>query len=325
MGIGLSSFLQSQPNIFIYQRLGWKFAFYYTTVLGGLYFFFNKKDKRKIKKSIHSVFSGLKNHSERESVTLDVFRGIILHYYEKLFNAFSSAETLKTFFKIHMKSEGMTAIEQGLSKGNGVLLVTGHFGGVEFIPGYLAAKNFPVTIIVRFSSNILRNISIQKAKEFSARIIDVDNTPNIMKAISENLKENRIVVTQCDEVKEWKSYKHDKVSFLGKDIHLDRTVDILIKRANPAIVFGIMHRESEHRYRLITTSWDKMEKGHLGPAEIPISKVALNLLEQYIYRYPREWYQWKQYADIVPAPPLGLETEKSPSLSLLKTSLGNIS
>ena len=237
MRMKLSSFLQSQPNIFIYQKLGWKFAYHYTNVLGGLYFFFNRADKLKIKNSIYSVFSGLKNDSERRSTTLDVFQGITLHYYEKLFNAFSSAETLKTFFKINMKNEGMTDIEEGLSKGKGILLVTGHFGGVEFIPGYLAAENFPVTIIVRFSSNILRNISMQKAKEFSARIIDVDNTPNIVKAIIENLKANRIVITQCDEINELKPSGHNRISFLGKDIHLDRTMDILMKRVNPTIVF----------------------------------------------------------------------------------------
>jgi lauroyl/myristoyl acyltransferase len=293
MGIGLSSFLQSQPNIFIYQRLGWRFAFYYTVVLGGLYFFFNRKDKWKIKKSIQSVFSGRKNHSERKSITLAVFRGIILHYYEKLFNAFSSAETLQAFFKIHMKNDGLTAIEEGLSNGNGVLLVTGHFGGVEFIPGYLAANNLPVTIIVRFKSKLLRDISIQKAKKFSARIIDVDNTPNIM--------------------------------ILGKDIHLDRTMDILIRRVNPAIVFGLMHREADHRYLFIATSRSEMIKNQLRPEEMPISRIALSFLEQYIYKYPREWYQWKQYADMVAAPPLDLQAENPASLSLLKTSLDNIS
>ena len=325
MGIGLSSFLQSQPNILIYRRLGWKFAFYYTRILGGFYFILNNKDKRKIKKSIHSVFYGIKNHSERRSITLAVFRGIILHYYEKLFNAFSSAETLRAFFDIHMKNESMTAIEKGLSKGNGVLLVTGHFGGVEFIPGYLAAQNYPVTIIVRFSSNTLRNISIQKASEFSARILDVDHTPNIMKAITENLKENRIVITQCDEIKAWRPSKYNRVSFLGKDIHLDRTMDIIIKRVNPTIVFGVMHRESDHQYRFITTSQGEMEKGHLSPAKMPFSSLALSFLEHYIYRFPREWYQWKQYADIISVPPLGMETERSASLSLLKTSLDKIS
>ena len=334
MGIGLSSFLQSQPNVFIYKRLGWRFAFYYTTLLGGFYFFFKKKDKQKIKESIYSVFSGLKNNSEKKSITLAVFRGIILHYYEKLFNAFSSAETLRAFFEIHMRNDGMPPIKQGLSKGSGVLLVTGHFGGVEFIPGYLAANNLPVTIIVRFKSKLLRDISLQKAKAFSARIIDVDNTPNIMRAINENLKENRIVITECDEINEWKSHKHDRVSFLGKDIQLDRTMDILLKRVNPAVVFGIMHREPDYQYRFITVSRGDVAKSLENPTvspaplaihKIPISRMALHFLEQFIYRYPGEWYQWKQYADIVTAPPLGQHAESPVSLSLLKTSLDNIS
>ncbi|KPK25687.1 MAG: hypothetical protein AMK69_13660 [Nitrospira bacterium SG8_3] len=325
MGIGLSSLLQSQPNIFIYRRLGWKFAFYYTHLLGRLYFILNRKDKRKIKKSVHSVFYELKNHSERRSTTLAVFRGIIFHYYEKLFNAFSSAETLKTFFNVHMKNDDMTAIEKGLFKGNGVLLVTGHFGGVEFMPGYLASMNYPVTIIVRFSSKTLRNISTKKAREFSARILDADHTPNIMRSLIDNLKENRIVITQCDEIKGWKSSKNDRVSFLGKDIHLDRTLDVIIKRANPTIVFGVMHRESDHQYRFIATSQGDMEKGHLKPDKIPFSRLALSFLEDFIYRYPREWYQWKQYADVITVPPLEIESKRTVSLRLLKTSLDKIS
>lgn len=325
MEMGLSSFLQRQPNILIFKRFGWRFAFYYTYFLGGFYFFFNKKDKKKIKNSINSVFSGLKSNSEKKTITLSVFRGIITHYYEKLFNAVSSAETLKAFFEINVKDDGMTHIKQGLLKGSGVLLVTGHFGGVEFIPGYLAANNLPVTIIVRFRSRLLRNISIQKAKEFSARIIDVDHTPNIIKAIINNLKENRIVITQCDEINAWKSYKHERVSFLGKDIHLDRTMDILMKRVNPAIVFGLMHRESAYRYRFITTCSAEVAKGQSNAEKMPVSRLALSFLEQYIYRYPREWYQWKQYADIVAAPPIGMKAESPPSLSLLKTSLDNIS
>ena len=224
-----------------------------------------------------------------------------------------------------MKKDDITAIEKGLSKGKGVLLITGHFGGVEFIPGYLAAKNMPVTIIVRFSSNSLRNISILKAKEFSARIIDVDTTPNIMKSIIDHLKENRIVITQCDEIHAWKPSKYNKISFLGKYIHLDRTIDVLVKRVNPAIVFGLMHREPDHRYQFITTSWEETKESYSRPAEIPLSSVALKFLEQYIYKYPREWYQWKQYADILTIPSFGSAVESSTSLSLLNTSLHNVS
>ena len=325
MGVRLSSFLQSQPNVFIYRRLGWKFAFYYTLVLGGLYFFFNRIERRKIKKSIYDVFADLKSNSEKKSITWDVFRGIIFHYYEKLFNAFSSPETLKAFFDTHMKTGNTTVIEEGLSKGNGVLLITGHFGGVEFIPGYLAAKGLPVTIIVRFSSNILRQISTRKAEEFSARIIDVDTTPNIIKSIIENLKENRIVITQCDEIHGWKPSKRNRISFLGKDLLLDRTMDTLVKRVDPTVVFGLMHREPDHRYKFITTSWEEIKWVYRRPSEIPLSSVALDFLEQYIYRYPREWYQWRNFADIAAVPAFGTEVESPTSLAVLKTSYHNIS
>ena len=321
----LSSFLQSQPNLFICQKLGWKIAFYYTTVLGVLYFFFNRIERRKIKKSIYEVFSGLKSDSETRLLAWEVFRGIILHYYEKLFNAFSSAETLKAFFNTHMKRDDITAIEKGLSKGNGVLLITGHFGGVEFIPGYLAVKKLPVTIIVRFSSDSLRNISIHKAKEFSVRIIDVDTTPNIIKSIIDNLKENRIVITQCDEIHAWKPSKRNRIYFLGKNILLDRTMDILIKRVDPTIVFGLMHREEDHRYKLITASWEEIKGISRRPKEIPISSGVLNFLEPYIYQYPQQWYQWKQFAEIATVPPYSIEAIRSASPALLKTSLNNIS
>ncbi len=60
---------------------------------------------------------------------------------------------------------GLSAIEQGIAKGKGVLLVTGHFGGIEFIPTYLAARNYPVTILVKFSSNHLRKISNETGRQ----------------------------------------------------------------------------------------------------------------------------------------------------------------
>ncbi|PQP33764.1 hypothetical protein C6A37_11255, partial [Desulfobacteraceae bacterium SEEP-SAG9] len=115
--------------------------------------------------------------SEIKSITRNVFRGILFHYYEKLFNAFSSTETLKTFFKLHVQSQGLQVIQNGLAKGNGVLLITGHYGGVEFMPGFLGANNYPITIVVRFSSSQLRQMSIQKAAEFTTKIIDADHTP----------------------------------------------------------------------------------------------------------------------------------------------------
>ena len=92
MKINLSSFLQLRFNIFMCKKLGWKITFFYITILGKLYFFFKRKEKRKIKSSVKEVFAGQKSGSEIRSITRDIFRGIVSHYYEKFFNAYSKKD-----------------------------------------------------------------------------------------------------------------------------------------------------------------------------------------------------------------------------------------
>ncbi len=320
--INLSSFLQWKINVFLYHQLGWRTAYYYIAFLHTLYYLFKRREKRLIEQAVESVFGHQKSDREIKSLQQRVFRGIRSHYHEKLFNAFSSAKTLRDFLAKQVESQGMRAIKEGLSKNAGVLLITGHFGAVEFIPGYLASKNYPVTVLARFSSKRLRDISLEKAEKFGATIIDVDHTPNILKAILDSLKENRIVITQCDEMDEWKPSTHHIHSFLGKPVNLDRTINILVKRAQASIVFGVMHRESESRYRLVLTPWEEMEKRILYRPRISVGVAALKLLELYIYKYPEEWYQWKKYAVARTSPLYASTRDTLTSLQPLKPSLG---
>ena len=324
MKIALSPFLQLKFNIFVYHKLGWEFALLYIIILGKLYFFFKRKEKSKIEQAFEIAFDGQNNYSKTKSIKKNVFRGILFHYYEKLFNAFSSAEELEAFLRIKMESEGITAIEKGLAIGKGVLLITGHFGGVELIPGYLAANNYPVTIIVRFSSDYLRDLSIKKAGRFATKIIDADNTPNIMKAIFYNLKENRVVIIQCDEIKKWKPSRNNKVLFLGKQISLDRTIDVLLKRGGASIVFGIMHRNENIHYKLFIHSLEEMVKRFKGSVNMSAGAVVLKFLEHYIYKYPEEWYQWKNFFDVIDVTDSTKQVNKKLSPSLLKPAMGNI-
>lgn len=318
----MSSFLQWRIHIFICRVLGWKITPLYITTLGTLYFFFKRREKWKIRWAVESVFHGGKNSPQIKSITRNVFRGIRSHYYEKLFNAFSSAKRLRSFLGSHIESECMAAIREGLSKGKGVLLITGHFGGVEYIPGYLGANHYPVTILVRFSSNLLRNISIQKAAKFKTRIIDVDHTPNPMKAILCSLRENRVVITQCDELDKWRPSRHNGNSFLGKPVSLDRAINILVKRSRASLVFGMMHRCPNYRYRFSAASWGKMAKQFPQPLDMSVGAVVLKVLERYIYKHPEQWYQWKKFAEIPTAPPCSAGDAKSSPLPFLNPSPG---
>ena len=320
MNLNLSSFLQWRFNILMCKILGLRVTFYYISILGKLYFFFNKREKCQIKRAVNTVFSDHKHQFDIRSLTQNVFRGIVFHYYEKFVNAFAAPEALKTFFKIHVEGERMTALENALAKGNGVLLITGHYGGLEFIPAFLGANNYPVTIVARFSSDSLRELCFQQADNFSVKVIDGDHTPNIAKAIFADLRENRIVITQCDEIDEWRPCRHKKIHFLGRQIYLDKTITLLSKRCDAAIVFGVMHRNQQHRYRFIVSSWEEMAKRFQRSRDMSIGAVVLKFMEHYIYKHPEGWYLWKKYQTLDLFAPSGVDVKAPASIPVLDPS-----
>jgi len=320
MNINLSNFLQLKFNIFIYRSLGWGIAYLYIIILGKLYLFLNAKEKKKIVLAVEAAFYNHKNDPEIRSITGNIYKGIFRHYYEKLFNAFSSVEELRSFMHKNIEEHGLSEIARGLSFGKGVLLVTGHFGGVEFAPGYLAAKHFPVTIIVRFSSPSLRDISIKKASNFSSRIIDADSTPNILKAIHDNLKENRVVITQCDEIDEWRPSK-EHIDFMDNQIRLDKTINILTKRLDTYTAFAIMHRLGGGKYKFIVNPLNDILVKFNSRNNTSMGALVLKFLEYYIYKFPEEWYQWKNYYRVMNFPPKTYTRYKSSHASVLRPTL----
>lgn len=324
MKLKLSSFLQKKTNVFIYKTLGWKITLFYITLLGKLYFLLNRKEKKKIKNSVENVLSDKKSRAEIKPVVQNVFKGILFHYYEKIFNAYSSAETLTAFFNTHMENGSKSVIEKALSKGKGVLLVTGHFGGVEFLPGYLGANNYPVSIVVRFSSSQLRDISIEKGAQFNSKIIDADKTTNVIKEVFKNLKENRIVITQCDEIDEWRPDDQETISFLGKRTNLDRTINVLAKRGSAEVVFGVMNRDEKNHYQFTASSSEQVRERLRCEPTVSAGELALKYMEEYIYKNPENWYLWKKYPEINAILPDVKEADAPMATPMLTPALGKV-
>lgn len=321
MKIHLSRFLQWGINVAICRMLGWRGAYAYISFLARIYFFFRRCEIKAVRAGIGTVFAGHKSPLEMRNLSRKVVSGIISHYYEKFFNAFSEDATTLALFDTHIEADGLQVIGGALRKGRGALLVTGHFGGVEFIPGFLGSRNIPVAIVVKFASERLRRLSVAKGEKFSITIIDADRTPNILKAISENLKQNRIVITQCDEIDEWRPSRRS-IRFLGQVTPLDKTIDILSKRLDSPILFGLMHRKPDSGYTFIARSTEQMA-AEFFPGDPPsVGRMALKFVERYIYQYPEEWYQWKKFALISAAGLEKVHRSVPAPLPVLKPSMG---
>jgi KDO2-lipid IV(A) lauroyltransferase len=322
--IKLSHLLQSRFNIFIYLTLGWGLARFYISFLGRLYYIFNKKEKEIISNAISDVAGRIRREIDLKEVTGRVFQGIFSHYYEKMFIAFEDKDKAARFLNDNISKGDLVVIRNSLLEGRGVIVITGHYGAIEYIPTLLAVNGFDISMIARFKTGQLKKRVFSQAEKYRIRLIDADNTGNVLNTAIKELKENRVLVTQCDEIEEWRPSEKEMTFFLGQLTGLDRTINIIHKRTGAEVIFGVIHRYSLSEYRLIVHSYEDMVKMLDGIPLSTVGETVLKVLEQYIYRYPEQWYQWIKYPDIRNRSIIDLKRTKPIPSAFLQPTFGRI-
>jgi len=320
----LSHVIQSKFNIFIYLTLGWGFARFYIFSLGKLYYIFNKKEKEIINNAIADVAGRIRREIDLKEVTGRVFQGIFSHYYEKMFIAFEDKDKATRFLNDNISKGDLVVIRNSLLKGRGVIVITGHYGAIEYIPTLLAVNGFDISMIAKFKTEQLKKKVFSQAEKYRIRMIDAENTGNVLNTAIKQLKENRVLVTQCDEIEEWRPSKKENTSFLGHMTGLDRTINIIQRRTGAEVIFGVIYRFSLSEYRLIVHSYEDILKMFGGIPLSTVGETVLKLLEQYIYRYPEQWYQWKKYPELSNYSLIDIKTEKAMSSPFLQPAFGKI-
>lgn len=250
------------------------------------YFQANREYRDIIRKNLEEVFRGNRNGREIDLLFKSTLKGIFCHYYEKLFLACTTNRQWKQYFLDRIRIVGKRRLDGFLSRNKGVILVTAHFGAVEFLPGYLALLGYRVAIVAKFRTQRLRDKCRQKAKCVGAIIIDAGEKNSLFLALSA-LGEGRILITECDEVDCWKAHPRETIPLFGTSFRLDRTVAILQKRSGAPAVFGHVRREGKGRY--------VAEIEDLEPRPSGLQGAILKRFEKLIRRYPDQWYVWKNF------------------------------
>jgi KDO2-lipid IV(A) lauroyltransferase len=294
----LSPFLQSKFNIFIYLSFGWVLARFYIFLLGKLYFFLNRQEKETITNAVVDVMGSARQSGSIEEIVKKAFHGIFCHYYEKLFIAFEDKDKATEFLNDHILSDDLSVLSRSLLRGKGVIVITGHYGAIEFIPTLLAVNGFDISMIAKFKTERLKKQVFSQAQKYNIRLIDAEKKGSILKKAIKELNENRVLVTQCDEIEEWRPSEKKRTSFLGRVTGLDRTINVIQKRTGAEVVFGVIHRYNLSEYKLIMYSYEDMLKMLEGVSVSTVGETVLKVLEQFILYHPEQWYQWKKYPQI---------------------------
>jgi Kdo2-lipid IVA lauroyltransferase/acyltransferase len=283
----LSRFLQLPLNCYLAEKIPFNIFKINIYLLGCCYYLFNIHKIKKMDGLLNILFGNQSSFCSKKLLTIKTICGIFEHYYEKMINAHYSLYGMMDYLcrNIDIENEGWLDNNNKIKKG--CLLVSGHFGSVEYLPLFLAAKGYRPTMIVRYKTRKLKDILTFKSKQVGLELIDADQG-GVVKDSIRALKEGRILITLCDEFKKWHGSKDEYISVMGRTVPKDKTLDIFYRLTNLPACLGLMMRTNKKYILRIIPLID-------GNEESSLSYLAWKKMEQFIFEYPDQWYQWQDF------------------------------
>jgi lauroyl/myristoyl acyltransferase len=290
----LSKFLQLKWNHALFWFLPFALSRCWLVGLGRLYYQLNRQEHALIRATIQRVFRGKIAAEKLRGQIRDTFTGIFDHYHEKLFVGYSKFPKLIKFLKSRIGFQGRERLEEALADGLGVILVTGHFGALELLPGALAVNAFPTSMICRFQNTRLREAQGHRAQWVGLDLIEPGRGQGFHKAM-QALKAGRILIIECDEFERWRPDCQREIRFLGHRLALDQTLEMLHRRSGAPVITALMQRDGQGRYTCELTPVSESS----APVNIPVAERCLAILEAAVQAHPEQWYQWKEFGKMV--------------------------
>jgi KDO2-lipid IV(A) lauroyltransferase len=257
-------------------------------LIGRLYYLIRRKEQRLIRRNVRDL---LKGHSRAyiRSKERQAFKGIFDHYFEKMYSAFKGIDEIERLVRRRFSICNGYLLDEALSRGRGVILVTAHWGAVEFIPWVLALKGYPISVILECQTQHLARSLQEKARNLDARLISSETTPSVYKSALESLQDNRLLMTECDEVDKWRKKGSKTIELFGQRLYFDNTLDLMTHRSGAPVLGVFLKRGARGRCTLIC------EPINNGIRAANTARRALGLWEKYVYQAPEQWYQWKKW------------------------------
>ncbi len=292
----LSKFCQMPLSRHLSQRLPFGVSQSFVSFLGHLYYWRHPSERELICRTIDRVFHGWPQH-RRRLLHRRTFQGIYRHYQEKLFLAYARETTVQNYLHKRLDLRGGVELLAALGQGRGVIMVTGHYGAVEFLPAALGLQGYPAAVIVRPQTQALAESMAKRAALVNLTLIFPENG-KVLPAALRALREGRILITEMDEFEMWRGQGDYTVNFLGFSLPGDRTLDVLHKRSQAPLFTALVHRQPQRRYTV------DLQPTAAPPPGQGIGSQCLRRLAQAIWSAPEQWYQWKEFGKLLSTLPV---------------------
>jgi len=288
MKVNLSNFFQAKFNVMLFKVLPYCCSYSYMQLIGRLYYLIFRKEKHIIENNVKDLLKDKPASYVRQKTKL-AFRGIFDHYFEKMYSAFKSIDEISALVEKRFSIENEQILKDAFAMEKGVILVTAHWGAVEFIPWVMALRGYPISVILECRTEHLAKSLQKKAEHLDAALITSSSCDSVYATALESLQKNRLLMTECDEVDKWRIKSNRTMELFGHKLYFDNTLDVMAQRSGAPVVGVFLKRTGKGKFTLICEMISSGQRGENTAAR------SFELLQKYVYQAPEQWYQWKKW------------------------------
>ena len=251
--------------------------------IASLAFIFAVKQRKIALDSLSTAFGKEKSRQEIEKIAKDCFIYIAKSAVELMF-FFDKPLVLKERVDI----EGRQNLDKALAGGQGVILVSAHFGNFPLLLGKLAVDGYKAGGIMRPMHDArVERIFLEKRNKFGVKTIYSQPRNECVNNTISALRNNELIFIPIDQ-----NFGTGGVfvNFFGKKAATATGPVILAQRTNAALVPCFILRQPGDRHKIIFEPALKLSEGRDPQDTILVNIQRLtDIIESYIRKYPAEW------------------------------------
>ncbi len=183
--------------------------------------------------------------------------------------------------------EGEKNLRQAISKGKGVVFVTGHIGNWELMAYAVAAKKYPISVVAApIEPEQVNDMIVGLRARMAVRTILRDR-PGATRELIRVFKENRVLGILIDQDTDVESAF---VDFMGRPAWTPTAAASMALKFNASVVFGHIRRDKDNRHTVtIEGPLDLITTGNTEKDIITNTAMLTKKIENCVRNDPEQW------------------------------------
>jgi Kdo2-lipid IVA lauroyltransferase/acyltransferase len=177
-------------------------------------------------------------------------------------------------------------VEAAMSRGRGLIFVTGHLGNWELAGAYVAARGIPLDAIARRMKNPLFDQYLTATRSLIG--MHVVHDADAVRRTPRSLREGRAVAFLADQGV--LGLASTFVPFFGRPAKTPRGPAVFALRLDVPVVFGVAVRQPSGKYRLV---FEPIPVEDTGDRDRDVDTIVARYtatLEHWVRRYPEQYF-----------------------------------